>query len=178
MCPYSTSRAQLRTEGLTQPPMGPGPRRPSTHQPHEAPHIHRSEALTPVTSQPRRKSPGPKWHYNSPSRSTKPQVPGARCQFRVRPRADRARQQVTGARRYKDHTEGSEKHRFHHVACYRSGGTFPISWNLPDGASTHRRSERTSATDASPDDARDRTPTNTFCPITPSFATSFSMPRL
>ena len=53
MCPYSTSRAQLRIEGLTQPPMGPGPRRLSTHQPHEAPHIHRSEALTPVTSQPR-----------------------------------------------------------------------------------------------------------------------------
>ena len=65
--------------------MGPGPRRLRTHQPHEAPHIHRTEALTPVTSQPRRESLGPERHYNTPSRNTKPQVPGAGFTFDLAP---------------------------------------------------------------------------------------------
>ena len=65
--------------------MGPGPRRLRTRQPHEAPHIHRTEALTPVTSQPRRESLGPEWHYNTLSRSTKPQVPGASFAFDLAP---------------------------------------------------------------------------------------------
>ena len=85
VCPYSTSRVQLRTEGLTQPPMGPGRHRPSTHQPHEAPHIHRSEALTPVTSQLRRESLGPERHYNTLSRNTKPQVTRADLTFDLAP---------------------------------------------------------------------------------------------
>ena len=85
MCPYSTSRTQLRTEGLTQPPMGPGPRRLRTRQPHEAPHIHRTEALTPVTSQPRRESLGPERHYNTLSRNTKPQVTRAGFTFDLAP---------------------------------------------------------------------------------------------
>ena len=85
MCPYSTSRVQLRTEGLTQPPMGPGRHRPSTHQPHEAPHIRRSEALTPVTSQPRRESLGPERHYNTLSRNTKQQVTRADFTFDLAP---------------------------------------------------------------------------------------------
>ena len=85
VCPYATSRAQLRIEGLTQPPMGPGRHSLSTHKPHEAPHIHRSEALTPVTSQPRRESLGPERHYNTLSRNTKPQVPGAGFTFDLAP---------------------------------------------------------------------------------------------
>ena len=85
MCPYSTSRVQLRIEGLTQPPMGPGPRRLRTRQPHEAPHIHRTEALTPVTSQLRRESLGPERHYNTLSRNTKQQVPGAGFTFELAP---------------------------------------------------------------------------------------------
>ena len=85
VCPYSTSRAQLRTEGLTQPPMGPRRHRLSTHQPHEAPHIHRSEALTPVTSQLRRESLGPERHYNTLSRNTKQQVTRADFTFDLAP---------------------------------------------------------------------------------------------
>ena len=65
--------------------MGLGRHRPSTHQPHEAPHIRRSEALTPVTSQLRRESLGPEWHYNTLSRNTKPQVPGTGFTFDLAP---------------------------------------------------------------------------------------------
>ena len=65
--------------------MGLGRHRTSTHQPHEAPHIRRSEALTPVTSQLRRESLGPEWHYITLSRNTKPQVPGASFAFDLAP---------------------------------------------------------------------------------------------
>ena len=44
--------------------------------------------------------------------------------------------------------------------------TTPIRWNPPNGVNSHRRRARASATDPSPDNARDRTPTNKFCPLT------------
>ena len=135
VCPYSTSRVQLRTEGLTQPPMGPRHRRPSTQQPHEAPHIRRSEALTPVTSQPRHESLGPKWHYNTPSRSTKPHAPGARRRFHVRPRADRATRQVTGSTKI---TPKGARSTGSIMLLVTDGVLQPIRWNPPNRANPHR----------------------------------------
>ena len=37
--------------------------------------------------------------------------------------AARASFQATGVRRHRDHAEGGERHRFHHIACYRRGAT-------------------------------------------------------
>ena len=37
--------------------------------------------------------------------------------------AARASFQATGVRRHRDHAEGGERHRFHHIACYRRGVT-------------------------------------------------------
>ena len=128
MCPYSTSRAQLRTEGLTQPPMGPGPRRLRTHQPHEAPRIHRTEAT--------RRSRASR-DANRPDLSGTTTLShvarSRRCQVPVSRSTSRRSCQTAGARRHTDHADAGERHRFHHIACYRSGGTFPIRWNPPDG---------------------------------------------
>ena len=43
------------------------------------------------------------------------------------------------------HADAGERHRFHHIACYRSGGTFPIGWNPPNRANPHRQREHASA---------------------------------
>ena len=37
--------------------------------------------------------------------------------------AARASFQASGVRRHRDHAEGGERHRFHHIACYRRGAT-------------------------------------------------------
>ena len=101
-------------------------------------------------------------------------MPHAWCQAPVSRSTSRRSCQTAGARRHTDHADAGERHRFHHIACYRSGGTFPIRRNPPNRATPHRQREHASATDASPgdtspDDARDRAATNTLSPATPTF---------
>ena len=143
MCPYSTSRVQLRTEGLTQPPMGPGRHRPSTHQPHEAPHIHRSEATR------RSRASRDANRSDLSGTTTLPHVTRSRrCQAPVSRSTSRRSCHTASDRQHQNHAEGSEKHRFHHIASYRwgvtpnqenstpsdqvessqSGGIFPMGW--------------------------------------------------
>ena len=176
MCPYSTSRVQLRTEGLTQPPMGPGRHRPSTHQPHEAPHIHRSEATrrSRASRDANRSDLSGTTTLSHVTRSRRCQAPVSRstsrrschtasdrCQAARRPRRRGARRTGSTTLLVTDRVEPS-----------RSAGTFPMGPAPIGGA------RAPAPPMPPPDDARDRTPANTFCPIAPSFATSFSMPRL
>lgn len=72
-------------------------------------------------------------------------MPHAWCQAPVSRSSSRRSCQTAGARRHTDHADAGERHRFHHIACYRSGGTFPIGWNPPNRANPHRRCEHASA---------------------------------
>ena len=72
-------------------------------------------------------------------------MPYAWCQAPVSRSTSRRSCQTAGARRHTDHADAVERHRFHHIACYRSGGTFPIGWNPPNRANPHRRREHASA---------------------------------
>ena len=134
MCPYSTSRVQLRIEGLTQPPMGPGRHRPSTHQPHEAPHIHRSEALTPVTSQPRCPRAASLTQTNFARNFPRSffETTQKRCNSNdVNSRFELLAGELRAKLLIDSHDEGASGHRFHHVACYR--------WGRPPSAARERQ---------------------------------------
>ena len=170
MCPYSTSRVQLRTEGLTQPPMGPGPRRLRTHQPHEAPRIHRTEATrrSRASRDANRPDLSGTTTLSHVARSRRCQVPVSRSTSRRSCQTAGDRCQAVQRPRRRER----EGHRFHHIACCRSDGFLPTGLAPVGGASAPAPPM------PPPDDARDRTTANTFCPIAPSFATSFSMPRL